>query len=187
MTTKFVGEPTCPNLKFVAIVEDESTKQFSCVVEFASIFGETRHIWIKRSDFDDIKILTATLKDRGAELSPDPDVNADAIKSLVASGQSAQKWKVAACTGWRNSSGQYVTRFTDYRRRRSRCACPSAGHGRGYQGFQAWPSRFVATLAKPRSETCASLQPHGARHVRSLRRNAFGGGRSKFVRGADFR
>ena len=112
MTTESVGEPTCPNLKFVAIVEDESTKQFSCVVEFASIFGETRHIWIKRSDFDDIKILTATLKDRGAELSPDPDVNADAIKSLVASGQSAQKWKVAACTGWRNSSGQYVTRFT---------------------------------------------------------------------------
>ena len=111
MTANSAGEKLCPNFKLLALVEDERTKQFSCVVQFSSVFGDPRRIWIKRADFYDAKLLSATLKNSGAQFSPDDDVNEEAVNRLIASGENAEKWKIAANAGWRSDDEQFVLQY----------------------------------------------------------------------------
>jgi hypothetical protein len=106
-----VNAPTRPDFKLLAIVEDERTKQFSCVVQFSSIFGDSRRVWIKRADFEDIKLLDATLRNKGAEFSIDTDINTEAIKALISSSSSVEKWKISLTTGWRDNNKQFVLPF----------------------------------------------------------------------------
>lgn len=111
MNADSVNAAACPNFKLLAVVEDERTKQFNCVVQFSSVFGDSRRVWIKRADFEDIKLLHAMLRNKGAEFSIDADVNTDAIKALIASSSSVGKWKISATTGWRENNTQFVLPF----------------------------------------------------------------------------
>lgn len=111
MTTGSVNDLACPTFKLLAIAEDERTKQFSCVLEFVTIQGDTRRASMKRADFDHRKLLIETLKNFGAHFSPDDDINDAAISALIASSASAEKWKYASSTGWRSSDLQYVTSY----------------------------------------------------------------------------
>jgi hypothetical protein len=182
MSIESLNAPTRPTVRLIAIAEREATKRFECYIELVTRNQALRYLWIARADFDDKRLLLATLKNAGLETSQDAEANDDAIHKLIASIASAEKWIIAASTGWRDNSKQFVLPYTivgkgdpDVRvlhpdageeRKRSKLGC--RGTLRGWQRRVAGPARHSSRMVLG---ICAAF---GAQVLKFAQINSFG-------------
>lgn len=97
-----------PNLKLIAIAEDEATREFTVVIEFRDIDGQIRQIEQPKSALREVGALRQALDNAGADLSLKDSVNRSAIQKLSVLDGSAKRWKHAASVGWRDGHRAFV-------------------------------------------------------------------------------
>jgi uncharacterized protein (DUF927 family) len=97
-----------PQLKLVAIAEDEATHEFTAVIEFRDIDGQIRRIEQPKSNLRKIDHLKEALDNAGADLSTNDQNNRDAIRALSSSAAKAKRWKYAPAVGWYDGHRVFV-------------------------------------------------------------------------------
>jgi hypothetical protein len=97
-----------PELKLVAIAEDEATHEFTAVIEFRDIDGQIRRIEQPKSSLRKINHLKEVLDNAGAYLSTNDQKNRDAIRALSISAAKAKRWKYAPSVGWYDGHRVFV-------------------------------------------------------------------------------
>jgi putative DNA primase/helicase len=97
-----------PQLKLVAIAEDEATHEFTAVIDFRDIDGQIRRIEQPKSSLRKIDHLKDALDNAGAYLSTNDKNNRDAIQALSISAAKAKRWKYAPSVGWYDGHRVFV-------------------------------------------------------------------------------
>jgi putative DNA primase/helicase len=95
-------------VKLVAVAEDEAKGEFLAIIEFRDIDGKYRQLIVPRSDLDDLKSLRKTLTNVGCYFPKDEDRTKSALALLAQSAQHAERWQLAAQTGWYHGHRQFV-------------------------------------------------------------------------------
>jgi len=95
-------------IRLKAIAEDEASREFKAIIKFRDIDGKSRQLMLPRSDLDDMKALRRTLTNAGCYFSKKQARSKAALSNLTRSARAAERWKLAARTGWYDGHRQFV-------------------------------------------------------------------------------
>jgi putative DNA primase/helicase len=97
-----------PQLKLVAIAEDEATREFIAIIDFRDINGQIRRLEQPKSSLRKIGHLKDALDNAGAYLPTNDNACRDAIRALAKSADKAERWKYAPAVGWYDGHRVFV-------------------------------------------------------------------------------
>ena len=97
-----------PELKLIAIAENEPTREFYAIIEFRDIDGETRKIKVPRSILKNRKLLRDALATAGAYFALSDDTNITALDNLATKENTAARWKYVSSVGWQENGKAFV-------------------------------------------------------------------------------
>jgi hypothetical protein len=97
-----------PDMKLVAIAENEQTREFFAIIKFRDIDGKMRRVSLPLEDLKEPKTLVKTLTKFGALFSQSDDENKVALESLCKSETKAVRWKRVATVGWHENGNVFV-------------------------------------------------------------------------------
>jgi Domain of unknown function (DUF927) len=93
-----------PNLRMLALGDDEVTSQFFGIIEFIDVDGRLRTVRVPRDKLHNDAMLKKELINAGALLSESDAINRKAFRSLQRSIPRAERQTFACSIGWRDNA-----------------------------------------------------------------------------------